>query len=78
MKHIPIGLRELDLDGEYSLKANGSFFVAVIYFGEGSIMCGDKEYSFVQGDEIFLSAAIEKVTFKSKMESKILLCYPPI
>lgn len=72
------GLKELDLDGEYSLKANGSFFVAVIYFGEGSILCGGKEYPFVQGDEIFFSAAIEKVTFTSKIESKILLCYPPI
>lgn len=72
------GLKELDLDGEYSLEANGSFFVAVIYFGEGSILCGGKEYSFVQGDEIFFSAAIEKVTFTSKIASKILLCYPPV
>ena len=72
------GLKELNLDGEYSLKANGSFCVAVIYFGEGSILCRGKEYSFTQGDEIFLSAAIKKVTFKSKIESKILLCYPPI
>ncbi len=72
------GLRELDLEGEYSLKANGSFFVAVIYFGEGSILCDEEEYPFVQGDEIFFSAAIEKVTFKSKIDSKILLCYPPV
>lgn len=72
------GLKELDLNGEYSLKTNGSFFVAVIYFGEGSILCGGKEYSFAQGDEIFFSAAIEEVKFKSKKESKILFCYPPI
>jgi len=71
------GVKELDLDGEYSLKANGSFFVAVIYFGEGTILCSGKEYSFTQGDEIFFSAAIEEVKFISKKESKILLCYPP-
>ncbi|MEO9661460.1 MAG: hypothetical protein ABJG16_09650, partial [Maribacter dokdonensis] len=73
------GLSELDLtvNGEHSLKANGSFFVAVIYYGEGTIISGGKEYSFAQGDEIFFSAAIEEVVFKSKIASKILLCYPP-
>ncbi|WP_437369860.1 type I phosphomannose isomerase catalytic subunit [Maribacter litoralis] len=73
------GLSELDLstNGEHTLKTNGSFFVAVIYFGEGTIICGGKEYSFSQGDEIFFSAAIEEVNFKSNIETKILLCYPP-
>jgi len=71
------GLSELDLDGDYSIKANGSFFVAVIYSGEGTITSGGKDYSFKQGDEIFFSAAIGEVLFKSKIESKILLCYPP-
>ena len=71
------GLSELDLNGEYTLKQNGSFFVAVVYSGQGVIICGDKEYSFTQGDEIFLSAAINAITFKSQIESKILLCYPP-
>ena len=72
------GLKELDLNGAFSLKANGSFFVAVIYFGEGSVICNGKEYPFAQGDEIFFSAAIEEVEFKSTIESKILLCYPPV
>lgn len=71
------GLKELLLNGEFTMKGNGTFYVAVIYSGEGSIDCNGKEYSFEQGDEIFLSAAIEEVTFKSKIESKILLCYPP-
>jgi len=71
------GLKELDLHGTYSLKANGSFFVAVIYFGEGHLICNGKEYPFSQGDEIFFSAAIEEVHFVSKIASKILLCYPP-
>ena len=71
------GLSELDLNGSHTIKANGSFFVAVIYFGEGTIVCGGKEYSFAQGDEIFFSAAIDQVEFRSTIESKILLCYPP-
>jgi len=71
------GLNELDLNGAYTIKGNGGFYVAVIYSGEGSIECNGEEYNFEQGDEIFLSAAIDKVTFKSKIESKILLCYPP-
>ena len=71
------GLGELDLNGSYTLKGNGCFFVAVIYSGEGVIICGNKEYSFVQGDEIFLSAAIDTITFKTQIKSKILLCYPP-
>tara|TARA_R110002051_G_scaffold263759_2_gene323608 strand:+ start:32592 stop:33686 length:1095 start_codon:yes stop_codon:yes gene_type:complete len=70
-------LKELDIDGEYTIKANGSFFVAVIYSGEGSMVCGGKEYSFSQGDEVFFSAAIDKVQVKSDGASKILLCYPP-
>ena len=71
------GLKELLLNGEFTMKGNGTFYVAVIYSGEGSITCNGKEYSFGQGDEIFLSAAIEEVTFNSKIDSKILLCYPP-
>lgn len=71
------GLSELDLNGSYTLKGNGSFYVAVVYSGEGVIICGDKSYPFTQGDEIFFSAAIDAVTFKSQIASKILLCYPP-
>jgi mannose-6-phosphate isomerase len=71
------GLNELDLDGQFKLKGNGTFFVAVIYFGEGEILCGDESYSFSQGDELFFSAAIEKVNWKTSKPSKILLCYPP-
>jgi len=65
------GLGELDLslNGTHTLKANGSFFVAVIYYGEGIIKCSGKEYSFLQGDEIFFSAAIEEVVFISKILS---------
>lgn len=71
------GLKELELNGEYTIKTSDSFYVAVIYFGEGTILCNEKTYNFKQGDEIFLSAAIEEVTFISKIKSKILLCYPP-
>ncbi|WP_406684002.1 hypothetical protein N1F78_15110 [Seonamhaeicola sp. MEBiC1930] len=71
------GLEELDLNGTISIKANGAFRVAVIYTGEGVMLCGGKEYEYSQGDEIFLSAAIDEITFQSKIASKILLCYPP-
>ncbi|MBC5836441.1 type I phosphomannose isomerase catalytic subunit [Flavobacterium muglaense] len=71
------GLNELELKGTYQLTNNGGFFVAVIYSGDGHIICNDKEYSYSQGDEIFFSAAIDAITFQSKSESKILLCYPP-
>ena len=71
------GLKELDLNGEYTIKGNGNFYVAVVYSGEGIIQCNGKELGFKQGDEIFLSAAIEEVTFKSNIESRILIFYPP-
>ncbi len=71
------GLNELDLDGEFEQKGNGTFFVAVIYSGEGTIHCGGVDYAFFQGDEIFFPAAIEKLFWKSSKKSKILLCYPP-
>ncbi|MRI00502.1 mannose-6-phosphate isomerase [Kriegella sp. EG-1] len=71
------GLNELDLDGDCTLTSSGSFFVAVVYFGSGTIISRGETYSFSQGDEIFFSAAIEEIKFKSEKESKILLCYPP-
>jgi mannose-6-phosphate isomerase len=71
-------LKELDLKGEMTVQGNGDFFVAVVYSGEGAMICGGKEYGFTQGDEIFISAAIESITFNSTIASKILLCYPPI
>ncbi len=71
------GLNELLLDGSYSIKGNGSFYVAVIYSGDGIISCNGKDYEYTQGDEIFISAAISDITFTSQSASKILLCYPP-
>lgn len=70
-------LNELDLKGEYTLQNHDAFFVAVVYSGNGMIECGGKEYIYHQGDEIFFSAAIDSVRFKSLETSKILLCYPP-
>jgi mannose-6-phosphate isomerase len=58
------GVKELELNGEFELKGNDSFYVTAIYAGEESIFCNGKEYDYSQGDEIFLSAAIDSVTFK--------------
>ena len=71
------GLSELLLDGSYTMKGDASFYVAVIYSGDGIMQCNGKEYTYKQGDEIFVSAAISDITFVSKKTSKILLCYPP-
>lgn len=70
-------LNELLLDGNYTMQGNASFYVAVIYSGDGILICNGKDYEYNQGDEIFISAAISEITFKSKNASKILLCYPP-
>jgi mannose-6-phosphate isomerase len=72
------GVKELELNGEYELKGNGRFFVGVVYSGEGIMSVEGEKYSFTQGDEIFFSAAIDSVTFKSERASRILLCYPPL
>ena len=65
------------LEGTYTITENGSFYVIVVYSGSGLIICNDKEYSYAQGDEIFISAAISEVTVNANESSKILLCYPP-
>ena len=71
------GLSELLLSGSHTIKGNASFYVAVIYFGNGTMVCNGIEYDYSQGDEIFISAAISEITLVSKIASKILLCYPP-
>ena len=71
-------LKELDLKGEVTISGNGDFFAGVIYSGEVTITCGGKDYSFIQGDEIFFPAAIDTVSFRALIPSKILLCYPPL
>jgi mannose-6-phosphate isomerase len=70
-------LNELELDGEFILKGSGTFFVGVIFFGKVTITCGGKDYSFEQGDEIFFSAAIKSISWKTTIPTKVLLCYPP-
>ena len=73
-------VKELDLLEEgsrFSIKANGSFYAAVIYLGDGVLICDGKEYPYTQGDEFFISAAIDELEFKSSIKSKVLLCYPP-
>jgi mannose-6-phosphate isomerase len=71
------GLNELLLNGSYTYQNDASFYVAVIYSGDGVITCNGRAYDYTQGDEIFISAAISEITFTSKSSSKILLCYPP-
>lgn len=71
------GLNELNLEGEFEMNGNGTFFVAVIYSGEGIIISEDVDYPFKQGDEFFFSAAIKNIKWKANKTSKILLCYPP-
>lgn len=71
------GLNELRLDGEFVMKGNGTFFVAVIYAGEGTVICGNTEYPFTRGDEIFFPAAIRDIKWNTTKLSSILLCYPP-
>lgn len=71
------GLSELSLDGEYTIDNNGGFYVAVIYSGNGTLLCEGKEYAYTQGDEFFISAAIPNIKISADQSSKILLCYPP-
>ncbi len=71
------GLNELDLNGEFVMNGSGSFFVAVIYAGEGTLTCGGNDYPFAQSDEIFFPAAIQSITWKTTKRSHVLLCYPP-
>lgn len=71
------GLNELLLNGSYTIQGNSSFYVAVIYSGDGIMACNGEVYEYSQGDEIFISAAIDEITLTSKRESKVLLCYPP-
>lgn len=72
------GLSELLLDGSFTYKNDASFYVVVIYSGEGIINSNGIDYEYAHGDEIFISAAISEITFTSSISSKILLCYPPI
>ncbi len=71
-------LKELDLDGEMTLKGNGDFFIGVIYSGEGTVLFDDGEIKYSQGDELFFPAAIDSIILKSSLPSKVLLCYPPL
>lgn len=72
------GLNELLLNGSFTYKKDSSFYVVVIYSGEGIINSNGIDYEYAQGDEIFISAAISEITFTSSISSKILLCYPPL
>lgn len=71
------GLSELLLDGKHTITGTGRCYVAVIYRGDGIMQCNGQDYSYTQGDKIFVSAAIDTLTFISNNASKILLCYPP-
>lgn len=71
------GLNELLLDGSFTYKNPSTFYVVVIYSGDGVLTCNGKTYDYAQGDEIFISAAISEISFTSNIPTKILLCYPP-
>ena len=47
------GLSELILDGHYTIPSHDSFYVIVVYSGEGEIICNNNTYPYQQGDEIF-------------------------
>ncbi len=72
------GVSELELGGEYAIKGGGRCSVAVVRKGEGTMVCDGKTFDFAPGDEIFFSAAIGEIIFRTNIEAKILLCYPPV
>jgi len=65
------------LEGEHTIRTKDSFYVTVIYYGNGTMTCNGEEFDYAQGDEIFVSATINEVHFKAVSSSKILLCHPP-
>lgn len=64
----------MKLDQANMVQANFSFYIALLTQKIEDDYYGNK---YAQGDEPFISAAIDETTFTSKTASKILLCYPP-
>jgi len=56
-----------------------TFCIAVVLEGEGSIFTDNCQIKVKQGDEFFIPAAIENITWynEGQGEMKVILCYPP-
>ena len=67
----------LDVHGKMTTADRGTFSIAIILAGEGELVCAAGRMPIRQGDEIFLPAGIQDLSWQSAGELSVVRCYPP-
>lgn len=72
-------MHSLEVNNKIACSNNGVFCIAVILEGKGSIVVDGYQMKVKQGDEFFIPASIEDITWHNEGQGdmKIILCYPP-
>lgn len=69
----------LEIQDELQVEGNGTFSIAIVISGTGTIVCRGQAQDVSQADEIFFPAVLEQVNWinTGKEPMKVILCYPP-
>ncbi|MCR2802690.1 type I phosphomannose isomerase catalytic subunit [Paenibacillus soyae] len=73
-------MRLLEMNGPYAKRQDGSFSIAIVVQGSGELYWGEERMSVRQGDQLFLPAGVEAVTWVNAdkhADLKVVVCYPP-
>ncbi|MEK8128706.1 type I phosphomannose isomerase catalytic subunit [Paenibacillus filicis] len=72
-------MNRLTVDTEYSMKGNGTFVIAIVLKGSGTLTGETGETKVGQGDTFFLPASMTELKWARQGEEplQVILCYPP-
>ncbi|TBL80741.1 type I phosphomannose isomerase catalytic subunit [Paenibacillus thalictri] len=72
-------MRLLDIHTELAVDGGGTFAIAIVVSGSGSVGWQGQEREIGQADEFFIPAALKKTVWKNSGEAplNVILCYPP-
>lgn len=71
------GVTRVDVDGRMRNREAGTFSIAIVIEGTGSIKFAGGSMDVKKGDEIFLPAGVEHFYWEAKKPMHIICCYPP-
>jgi mannose-6-phosphate isomerase len=69
----------LEIQSRLSVAGNGGFSIAIVVSGSGTVESHGETQKVYQGDEFFLPAMLEEITWLSsgKEPLRVIVCYPP-
>jgi mannose-6-phosphate isomerase len=70
---------QIEVTGRYQTNRTGTFMIAIILSGSGTMLCNDQLFPVSQSNQWFIPADISEMIWERTSQEKleVILCYPP-